>query len=152
MEVPKPGELEMQLQAYATATVTQDLSCICDLHYSSQQCQVLNPLGKAGDQACIIMDTSWVLNPLSHNRNSLMYCICYLSKLKNESSKKTQQQKKQTTQLKYGQRLEQIFLKRSYTDGQQGHEKILNITITEMQIKDTMRYHLILVRMVIITY
>ena len=31
MEVPKLGfESELQLQAYATVTVTQDPSCVCD--------------------------------------------------------------------------------------------------------------------------
>ena len=35
---------ELQLVAYATATATQDLSQICDLHHSSWQCQILNPL------------------------------------------------------------------------------------------------------------
>ena len=33
-------------------------------------CQILNLLSEARDRTCILMDTSWVLNPLSHNRNS----------------------------------------------------------------------------------
>ena len=66
MEVPRLGvELELQLPACATATAdqnsTQDLSCICDLHHSSQQHRILNTLSKAGDQTCILMDTCWVL-------------------------------------------------------------------------------------------
>ncbi len=36
--------------------------------------------------------------------------------------------KKPTTQLKNGQRSEQRFLQRRYTDGQQAYEKMLNIT------------------------
>ena len=32
------------------ATATQDLSPICSLHHSSQQHQILNPLGKARDR------------------------------------------------------------------------------------------------------
>ena len=36
--------------------------------------------------------------------------------------------KKPITQWKNGQRPEQIFLQRRYTDGQQAHEKMLNIT------------------------
>ena len=51
MEVPRRGvELEVQLPAYTTATATQDLSRICDLHHSSRQRQILNPLREAGDQ------------------------------------------------------------------------------------------------------
>ena len=42
-------ESELQLPAYTTATAMQDLSCICDLHHSSQPCQILNPLSKARD-------------------------------------------------------------------------------------------------------
>ena len=44
-----------------------------------------------------------------------------------------------------------FFPQRRYTDGQQVHEKILNITIIrEMQIKATMRYQLTLIKMAII--
>ena len=56
--------------AYTTATARSDLSCICDPHSSSWQCRILNPLSKASDQTLILMGTSWILNPLSHNRNS----------------------------------------------------------------------------------
>ena len=50
MEVPRLGvELELQLLAYATARAKEDLSHICDLHHSSWQCQILNPLSKARD-------------------------------------------------------------------------------------------------------
>jgi len=45
-------QLELQLPAYGTATATQDLSHICNLHHSSRQCQILNPLTKAKDQTC----------------------------------------------------------------------------------------------------
>ena len=37
-----------------------DLSCISELHHSSQQCQILNPLCGAGDQTRVLMDTSHV--------------------------------------------------------------------------------------------
>ena len=46
MEIPKlVVQSELQLSAYTTAT--QDLSLVFDLHYRSQQCQILNPLSEA---------------------------------------------------------------------------------------------------------
>ena len=49
MEVPRLGvELELQLLVYATATAMWDPS-LCNLHHSSQQCQILNPLSEARD-------------------------------------------------------------------------------------------------------
>ena len=50
-------ELELQLPACATATAMQDPSCICDLHGSSQQHHVPNPLSEARDQPT----SSWIL-------------------------------------------------------------------------------------------
>ena len=67
MEVPGLGEeLELQLQAYATATAMWDPSCICDLHHSLQQHQILNPLSEVRDQIRILMDTvlgSYLIEP-----------------------------------------------------------------------------------------
>ena len=58
MEVPGLGvELELQLKAYATATLTQDLSRICDLHHSMWQRWILNPLSQARDWTHILPDT-----------------------------------------------------------------------------------------------
>ena len=54
-------ESELQLWAYTTATGMQDPSHICDLHHSSQQGQILNPLSKARSHTGILMGTSWVL-------------------------------------------------------------------------------------------
>ena len=63
MEVPQLRiESELQLLATATATATQDLSQICDLHHGSWQCRILNPLSKAKDQTCILMDTGWFVS------------------------------------------------------------------------------------------
>ena len=59
MEVSRPGvKLELKLSVYTTAMATQDLSCIWDLHYSSQQCQILNLLSKARDQNHNLMVSS----------------------------------------------------------------------------------------------
>ena len=55
MEVPRL-RVESELQLLATAM--QDLSHICDLHHSSWQRQILNPLSKARDRIPILMDTS----------------------------------------------------------------------------------------------
>ena len=61
MEVPRLGiRLELQLPAYTTATATQDLSHICDLHHSSRQRQILNPLSKARGRNCILMDSGQI--------------------------------------------------------------------------------------------
>ena len=62
MDVPKlEVKLELQLPAYTTATATQDPSPICDLHHSSRQHQILNPLSKAKDRSRILADTSGIL-------------------------------------------------------------------------------------------
>ena len=61
MEIPRLGmEWELQLLAYAAASATWDLSLVCDLHRSSQQCRILNPLSKAREQTRGLMDTSQV--------------------------------------------------------------------------------------------
>ena len=71
MEVPRLGvKLELQLPAYATATVTWDPSHFCNLHHSSRQRWILNPLSEARDRTHILMDINWILNPLSHNGSS----------------------------------------------------------------------------------
>ena len=48
MEVPRLG-VQMELQLLACTTAMQDPSCICDLHHSSWQCQIFNPLSEARD-------------------------------------------------------------------------------------------------------
>ena len=59
MEIPRLGvECELQPQAYTTVTGTQDLSHVCDLHHSSRQCQILNPLIEARNGTCILINTS----------------------------------------------------------------------------------------------
>ena len=61
MEVPRLGvELELQLLAYTTATAAWDLSCVCNLHRSSQPRWILSPLSEARHRTHILMDTSHV--------------------------------------------------------------------------------------------
>ena len=56
MEVPRLGvESELQLLAYARAIATLDPSHFCDLHHSSRQRQILNPLNKARDRTRNLM-------------------------------------------------------------------------------------------------
>ena len=63
MEVSELGvESELQLPATATAAAVPDPSHICNVHRSSQQRQILDPLNEARDQTCILMDTSWALH------------------------------------------------------------------------------------------
>ena len=59
MKVPRlEVKLKLQLLVYTTATAMWDPSCICDLHHSSWQCWIPNPLRKARDQTRILMDPS----------------------------------------------------------------------------------------------
>ena len=62
MEVLRQGvELELQLLSYTSATaMRRDLSRDCNLHCSSWQYRILNPLSKARDQTHILVDTSWI--------------------------------------------------------------------------------------------
>ena len=90
MEFPEVGvKLDLQLPAYTTATATAmlDLNRICNLPCGLQQHQVLDPLSEARDWTCVLVDTSRVLNSLSHNENSrsqfliisspsLFLCVC----------------------------------------------------------------------------
>ena len=56
MDVLKLGvKLELQPWAYTTATATPDPSHVCDLHHSSRQHQIPNPLNEARYQS------SWIL-------------------------------------------------------------------------------------------
>ena len=61
MEVPRLGvQSELLLPAYTTTTATRDPSHICDLHHSSQQRWILNPLIETRDQTHVLMGASWV--------------------------------------------------------------------------------------------
>ena len=61
MEVPMLGiKSKLQLPAYATASATRDTSHVCNLHHSSWQYWILNPLNEARDQTRVLMDASRV--------------------------------------------------------------------------------------------
>ena len=60
MEVPRLESNWNYLQLPAWAIATSDLSHICDLPYSSQQRQILNPLSEAGNRTCNLMVPSWI--------------------------------------------------------------------------------------------
>ena len=52
--------LEVKSEWQLLATATRDLSHICDLLSSSWQCQTFNPLSRARDQTCNLIDINWV--------------------------------------------------------------------------------------------
>ena len=56
----------------------RDPSHVSDPHHSSWQRRILNPLRKARDGTHLLMDTSRVHQPLSHNRNSLICLLMWL--------------------------------------------------------------------------
>ena len=61
MEIPSlEVKLELRLPAYTTATAMWDLSHVRDLHHSSRQCRIPNPLSEARDRTHILMDTSQI--------------------------------------------------------------------------------------------
>ena len=49
---------ELQLPAQVTATATLGISCVCDLHSSLRQHQILNPLSEARDRIHILTISS----------------------------------------------------------------------------------------------
>ena len=61
MEVPRLGvEGELQLLVYTTGTAMQEPTHVYNLHKSSWQRRIHNPLSEARDRTCIFMDTSQV--------------------------------------------------------------------------------------------
>jgi len=78
MEVPRLGiKSELQLPATATATAMQDPSLICNLHHSSWQLWILNPLSKARGVNPHPHGYKSDSFPLRHNRNTLPLCFTY---------------------------------------------------------------------------
>ena len=74
MEVPRLGvQTEMKLSACVTATATQDLICICNLHNAGS----LTHWARPGIKPTSSQRQCCVLNPLNHNRNSLTFFLIY---------------------------------------------------------------------------
>ena len=61
--------------AYAYATAMPNLSRLCDLHHSSWQCQILNPLSEARDWTCILVDASQIVNRWAMTRTPCHVCF-----------------------------------------------------------------------------
>ena len=55
MEVPRLG-----VDSSYSCWPTPDLSHVCDLHHNSWECQIFNPLSKARDPTCILLDISQI--------------------------------------------------------------------------------------------
>ena len=53
--------------------IVSDLSSICDLHHSSRQHRIPNPLSEARDRTHDLMDTSWIRFCCDTNGNSSVY-------------------------------------------------------------------------------
>ena len=81
MDVPRLGVYsELQPLAYARATATWDPSHVCNLHHSSWQRRILNPLSKARDQTCVLMDTSQIpLHWATMGTHDLSWTFIFLS-------------------------------------------------------------------------
>ena len=54
------GLIRAAVPAYAIATATPDLNRVCDLHHSSQEHQIFNPLREARDGTRNLMVPSWI--------------------------------------------------------------------------------------------
>ena len=66
------GHIRAAAEAYATATAMPNLSHVCNLPRGMWPCWILNPPNEARVRTHNLVDTSPVLNPLSHNRNSFI--------------------------------------------------------------------------------
>ena len=80
MEVPRIGvKSELQLPpAYTTATGMQDLSGVCNLHHSSRQRRILNPLSEDRDGNCNLIFPSGILFHCSRMGTPLNFQLLHL--------------------------------------------------------------------------
>ena len=85
MEVPKLGS-PMWTAAYWPQPQQRTI-CTMSVTYTTagDNAGSFNPLSKGSDWTCILMDSSWILNPLSHhgNTSNLLFFIHLHSFLKN---------------------------------------------------------------------
>uniref|UniRef100_A0A4X1VDC6 Uncharacterized protein n=1 Tax=Sus scrofa TaxID=9823 RepID=A0A4X1VDC6_PIG len=78
MEVPRLGvQSERQLLATATATAMWDPSRVCELHHSSQQRQILNPLSEARDRTLNLMVLSRICFRCAMTGTPKMFLNCF---------------------------------------------------------------------------
>ena len=74
------GRIRAVATAYTTAT-TSNPSRICDLHHSSRQRQILDPLSEVRDHIRILVDSSrvhfcWAMTGIPHKRYFLLTLHC----------------------------------------------------------------------------
>ena len=98
MEIPRLRvklELQLQLPAHATATAMPDPGCICDLHHSSGQHRILNPMHWARDRTGVLMDTTQVHHCWATQQELQSECVTYIfKKTKTKKNNKKNHQKK----------------------------------------------------------
>jgi len=94
MEVPRQGvESQLQLPVYTTARETRDLSCVCDLHHTSPQRRIFNPLSEARDWTRNLMDASqfrfcWATRGTPRKASWSLTTICKIKKKKTKNKTK----------------------------------------------------------------
>ena len=91
MEVPRlvvQSELWLPVYARGTAMWDPSCSCVCNLHHSSLQCQIPDPLREARGRTHVLMDVSQVCNLLNHSENSQPFYTITIEGLLRESKYK----------------------------------------------------------------
>ena len=81
MEVPRLGvKSELQPPAFTTATAMWDPSCLCDLHHSSRQRQILDPPSKARVKPTSSWLLRWFFPPASQQElHTILWGVCSMS-------------------------------------------------------------------------
>ena len=86
---PSQGLKQLQLLVYTTVTATRDPSRIYDLHHSSQQCHIPNPLSEVRGWTRTLKDTSQICfccattgTPIPPLNKGTRACICEVTSAK----------------------------------------------------------------------